>query len=190
MNIGNFKAERLTHEKLESTLEFCDSYLGKGLYCINDLEKIINRAHHYFYIVYDKTQIAGIFYCFADTAKEAGCYITKDILNTSCEDDWIGVCRSIALTKQYRHLGIAEQLLNYFSDILKFNENVSKIYVLAWVKKDIVPAQKHLQACGYKAIELIKNPWHEYKKLICPVCHEAYCKCNGVLFCKSFKGEI
>lgn len=184
MYIGKYRAEKLKAELTDEVLYFCDSYLGKGLYDREMLEEIIICEHHYFYAIYDNEKMIGVFYFYADRAKKVKMQLTEKVGNISKDTDWVGVCRSIVLHEDYRHLGISGQLLSHFSHFLEEREGVSIIYILAWIYNEKIRAANHLEQCGYTYIEQIKEPWSGVEGLMCPMCGEKRCRCDGILYGK------
>lgn len=188
---SNFVIERLLPEsedledKIQDALSICDKYLGAGLYSRERIQNIIQRKHSYFFIALSGDQIGGIFCCYAAqfsaVARELEC--KKQYL---ADSEITGVCRSIALEREYRSSGLSEYLLNMACDILFKEENAKLVAVPAWIRKDSreVPAGNHLAACGFITAEIIPHPWRKYDVVRCTACNKCPCECDCVLYIK------
>lgn len=187
----SFLIEKLSPEsadlesKMAQALSICDKHLGEGLYSLETIEKIIRTKHNYFFIISLGHDIIGIFCCytirFSHAAQELECkgkYLE--------DNEFVGICRSIAIENAYRASGISEYLLNMASDILFKNENARLIAVPAWVRRDTgtIPAKRLLEGCGFAPAELILHPWKKYGSVICDACNKNPCECNCELYIK------
>ncbi|MGN0597370.1 MAG: GNAT family N-acetyltransferase [Ruminiclostridium sp.] len=181
LSFNGLAAKPLRECDIDRVNSFCGKYLGEGLYSREMLEEISKKENHFFYVIYDKEEIAAIFYCYADTAENAFSDVTEKITDFCGEKERVGVCRSIAVAPPYRKTGLSLKLLKYFSAFLHNECGVDKIFVLAWVKGREIPAENILTAAGFLSAGRISRPWYKNEKLYCPLCG-GRCKCDGELY--------
>lgn len=187
MNIGEYEVLRVKPELpdfrkiVREVWQICERLLGKGLYSEQRIYTICQKENHYFFTILKQNQVEGMFYCFAD---RAGSISLAEGMDDLQEDTRIGVAQSIALEKELRRKGVAEAMLNYATGLLFHKEKVKMILIPAWVQGTEIPARNHLEKCGYRFWKMQKRPWSSYENLICPVCGQSPCICDGAVYIK------
>lgn len=183
INIKSAAAKPLHRCDIEQVNDFCGAYLGKGLYTPESLAEIAKTPNRFFYAFFDGGEIAAIFYCYCDTGENAAADISEKILDYCGRDEKVGVFRSIAVDPKYRGTGLSEQLLDAFGSALFNDYRVSRIFALAWIKGDFIPAGKLLNGAGFSAACRISRPWYGVENMVCPFCG-GRCRCDGELYMK------
>lgn len=186
-NIENkFEIILLRPELYSEVVEMSDRYLGTGLYTEQSLKSIAEDPASRFYLIKDHENgnTAALFYYHFGTFEsicDRYCYIDRALCGG---DEMTGVLRSIAVKEQYRKTGLSEYLIDRFSEQLFSEFMVRRIFVLAWVKRDYVPARHCLGNCGFSELYRIKRPWYNEAGLKCHICNSERCICDGLLYKK------
>lgn len=187
MRIGEYKVMRVKpeipnfRESLREARQICDQLLGKGLYSEQGINEICRKENHYFFIILKQSQVKGIFYCYTE---KAGAVPFAQGMEGLTANTKIGVAQSIALKDEVRRKGVSAAMLNYTTKLLFHKEKVKLILAPAWVQGTEIPAKKHLEKCGYRLLEIRKRLWSSYENLICPVCGQQPCICDGAVYVK------
>lgn len=181
---SKYRLEKINVENVEVSLNICNKYLGDGMYTKRRILDAVQEKNSYYYIVYDGDSEAGIFFCDAMHAQKAALTVTEEILKFCDKDEFIGMCHSIAITKPYRKSGLAQALLEHFCGLLKEQTKVNKVFALAWISKQYIPAANILKQCGFEECMRIKRPWYGKVGLKCHVCRKQRCECDGMLYRK------
>ncbi len=184
---NNYRLEKLNIQNVDVALTICDEYLGNGMYNRQQLLESAQADGSYYYLIYENTTAAGIFFCSATEAQEAAQIVTADILNYCAPQELIGICNSIAITEPYRKIGLAQMLLRHFYLLLHQEHKVSKVFALAWINRQQIPAANILTQCGFNEYSYVNKPWYDKTGLICPACHKERCECDGILYCKTWR---
>lgn len=184
-----FEAVKASPDNFADITEICDRYLGPGLYTEASLSRIIEDKRSHFYLIKDKNtgDAVSIFYFHYDTfdnIRSRYPYIKESLCGI---DETVGILRSIAIKEQYRSIGLSEYLINRFSDQLFCDFGVSRIFVLAWVKQNYIPARHCLGNCGFSELYRVKRPWYNEEGLKCNICNCDRCICDGLLYTKVYK---
>lgn len=186
-----FELEKLNSINIPAAISLTDELVGKGLYDELKMKHIIEDNGKYFYLVKIDEKYMGYFYCMYHenySIEELTEMDLDQIAEMVGELGNVGICKSIGLKEEVRGKGISEKLQMHFQQLL-WDEGCRHILIPSWKKGDIVPAQRHLEVCGYRAVKTLITPWIDDETLECPFCKQPRCICDAVVFMKS-KGEI
>lgn len=174
--------------KTRQALDICDKMLGKGLYTEKRIQRICENQGHYFYLVMKEQRVVGVFYCYREQLENVP--FLQDIqIPFLRPKSLVGVGQSIALKKEARATGLSEWLLNYGTQLLFEKEQVEAIFVPAWMKKGMIPADRHLTKCSYALLRTLRHPWAGCEGLECPICKTIPCSCDGAVYIRRKKSS-
>lgn len=183
-----FSFRRLTETYLDIAVLLCDSCVGKNLYTRAQLNQIIYKPTHYFYLIFTHSgEPAGYIYFFPADLEEMMSLskLSCEQLNivTKGEHPVIGNLQSIGVTETYRGEGISEILVKFFLTTLQESTVAEVAFGVFWKAKGKVPMEKTLKTFDFIYITDVQGVWQDKDDLICPFCR-GRCTCEASVYYK------
>ena len=174
---------------VDQYVDFANETFGENYIDKKTLLKHVNCENEMCTLAIEESSNRLIGFCifYVETPKEIikNCIFTRkelDMLRT----DKKNICHihSIAVKKEYQKSGISFEL---------FESTLSKAkklgftfgFAIAWKRKDFIPAKKILINHGFIKLKTLSMPWYNNKTYSCIDCNGP-CKCDGVVYYKSF----
>lgn len=174
---------------IQKALVIYDQSLGQDYIAPDDFIKYIKNKEKYIVIGATlQNNLVGVMVAYTMNPEETQEYtdvLRKHKVPFTLESYKVGLIKSVAVEKQYRHRGIGTQLTQESIRSLQM-KGCDALFAISWVSNKPDSSQPMFESLGFRNILMVPNYWTEdsiKEGYLCPNCGNP-CRCTAIFYFK------